>query len=132
MSRPRVLMLSLALAAGSAFTFTAVAPAGDVATFNTHLIMRQTAPAFHGRVKSDSDLCIDNRKVKLYRRKRAGRPKHLLGTDRSDSAGRWAVLEDQFTLRSGIYFAITRRILDESTALPTFCERDKSRKIVVD
>ena len=132
MSRPRVLMLSLALAAGSAFTFTAVAPAGDVATFDTKLIMRQTAPAFHGRVKSDSDLCVADRKVKLYRKKRAGRPKHLLGTDRSDERGTWAILEDQFTLRTGIYFAKTRRILDNSTALPTFCERDVSRKVVVD
>ena len=94
--------------------------------------MRETAPAFHGKVRSDSDLCVDDRKVKLYRRKRAGRPKHLLGTDRSDMNGRWAILEDQFTLRSGIYFAKTRRIVDNSTPLPTVCERDVSRKVVVD
>ena len=129
MSRPRALMLTLALVAGSAFTFTAVAPAGDAATFDTKLIMRQTAPAFHGKVKSDSDLCVADRKVKLYRKKRAGRPKHLLGTDRSDENGKWAVLEDQFTLKSGIYFAKTRKILDTSTPLPTFCDRDVSRKV---
>ena len=112
--------------------FTALASAGDVATFGTNLIMRQTAPAFHGRVKSDSDLCVADRKVKLYRRNRPGRPRRLLGTDRSNDRGKWAVLENEFTLRSGIYFAITPKILDQSTPLPTFCERDKSRKVVVD
>ena len=132
MSSIRVRTLSLALVAALAGTFAAAASAGDVATYDTTLIMRQTAPAFHGKVKSDSDLCIADRRVKLYRRKRAGRPKHLLGTDRSDENGRWAVLEDQFTLRSGIYFAVTNKILDESTPLPTFCTRAKSRKVVVD
>lgn len=112
---------------------TSLASAGDVATFDTNLKIRSSAPAFHGKVKSDSDLCVADRKVKLFRKRRPGRPVRLLGSDRSDDNGRWAVLEPaEFTLTSGIYFAKTRRILDKSTPLPTFCTRDKSRKIVVD
>jgi hypothetical protein len=132
MSTFRVRALSIALAATLTGVFATLAFAGDVATFATDLEMRDSAPAFHGKVKSDSDLCIGDRKVNLYRRKRPGRPRHLLGTDYSNPQGRWAVLEDQFTLRSGIYFAIAPKTLDESTPLPTVCLRDKSNRVVVD
>ena len=124
------------LALGSVVAFgilTSLAAAGDVATFDTNLKIRDSAPAFHGKVRSDSNLCVADRKVKLFRKRRPGRPVKLLGTDRSDDNGRWAVLEpEEFTLTSGIYFAKTRRTLDKSTPLPTFCTRDKSRRIVVD
>ena len=110
-----------------------IAAAGDVATFDTKLAISDNAPAFHGKVKSDSDLCVADRKVKLYRKRRGSAPRRLLGEDRSNGNGFWAITEpDDFTLTSGIYFAKTRKILDQSTPLPTFCDRDKSRKLVVD
>lgn len=109
-----------------------LASAGDVATFDSKLIMRATAPAFHGKVKSDSDDCVAQRKVKLLRRKRRGRPARLLGTDRTNGNGEWAVTEpNDFTLRSGIYFSrVTKSIV--TTPVATICNRDRSRKIVVD
>ena len=110
-----------------------IAAAGEVATFDTKLTISSNAPAFHGKVKSDSDLCVADRKIKLYRKRRGSAPRKLLGEDRSNGNGFWAITEpDDFTLKSGIYFAKTRKILDQSTPLPTFCERDKTRKLVVD
>jgi hypothetical protein len=122
-----------ATAALVAACLAVTASAGDVATFDTRLSIRDSAPAFHGKVRSDSDACVGDRKVRLYRKRRPDRPKRLLGTDRSSGNGRWQVLEpNEFTLTSGIYFARTRRIINDSTPVPTVCERDKSRKIVVD
>ena len=123
------LAIGIVLAGG---TLAAVASAGEIATFNTRLVMRETAPAFHGKVKSDSDDCRADRKVKLLRRTRRGRPLRLLGTDVSNAQGRWAITEpDEFTLKSGIYFSRTPRVI-VPTPVPTVCQKDRSRKIVVD
>lgn len=123
-----VLVLPLA-AIGAVAT---IATAGDVATFPTKVSIAEQAPAFHGKVKSDTEDCIGDRKVKLMRRKRAGRPVKVLGRDRTEDNGRWAITEpDDFTLKSGIYFArAPRQIVD--TPVPTICAKDRSRKVVVD
>jgi hypothetical protein len=109
-----------------------IATAGDIATFPTRVTISKQAPAFHGKVRSDTDDCVGDRKVKLMRRKRAGRPVRTLGTDRTEDNGRWAITEpDDFTLKSGIYFArAPRQIVD--TPVPTICAKDRSRKVVVD
>jgi hypothetical protein len=113
-------------------TLAALASAGDVATFDTRLIMRETAPAFHGRIKSDSRACEVGRQVKLLRRTRPGRPTRLLGSDLTNSRGKWAVTEpDEFTLKSGIYFSRAPKVI-LNTPVPTICTKDRSRKIVVD
>jgi hypothetical protein len=109
-----------------------IAGAGDVATFGTRVTISERAPAFHGRVKSDSDDCVADRKVKLLRRKRRGRPARILGTDRTTNNGRWAITEPaDFTLKSGIYFARAPRVVID-TPVPTVCAKDRSRKLVVD
>jgi hypothetical protein len=109
-----------------------IASAGDVATFPTRVTMSKQAPAFHGKVKSDEDMCIEGRKVKLLRRTRAGRPYRLMGTDRAKPNGRWAVKEPQeFTLKSGIYIARAPKAIVH-TPVATVCAKDASRKIVVD
>lgn len=113
-------------------TAAAVAGAGDVASFETNVTISERAPAFHGKVRSDSEDCTQDRKVKLLRRTRAGRPSKVLGSDRTEDNGRWAITEpDEFTLKSGIYFArAPKTILD--TPVPTICAKDRSRKVVVD
>lgn len=123
-----VLVLPIAALAGVA----TIATAGDIATFPTKVSIAEQAPAFHGKVKSDTEDCIGDRKVKLMRRKRAGRPVRTLGRDRTEDNGRWAITEpDDFTLKSGIYFArAPRQIVD--TPVPTVCAKDRSRKVVVD
>ena len=108
------------------------ATAGDVATFDTGVTISSRAPAFHGRVFSDADVCRQDRRVKLIRKVRRNRPARVLGIDRTEDNGRWAITEpDDFTLRSGIYFARAPRKIVE-TPVPTVCARDRSRRIVVD
>ncbi len=109
-----------------------IAWGGDVATYDTRLVMRDTAPAFHGKAKSELDDCEMAREVKLLRRKRPGRPLKLLGTDLTDAQGRWAITEpDEFTLKSGIYFSrVTKAIV--VSPVPAVCSKHRSRKIVVD
>lgn len=128
-NRKLVLVPAAALALGLA----APAGAGDVATYDTELKMRDTFPAFHGRVKSDSDACVEGRKVKLYRKKRSGGNK-LLGSDRANSRGKWAVTEAEhgFILKSGAYFARTPRVIVDDMGLPTICTRARSQTEVVD
>src|SRR5687768_15482307 len=84
--------------------FAASAGAGDVATYDTELKIRDSFPAFHGKVKSDTQICVANRTVKLFRKK-PNRPRKLLGTDRTNGQGEWAITEEThgFTLKSGIY-----------------------------
>jgi hypothetical protein len=121
--------VGIVLAGGA---LAAIASAGDVATFPTRVTMSKQAPAFHGKVKSDEDMCIEDRKVKLLRRRRSGRPYRLLGTDRAKPNGRWAIKEPrEFTLTSGIYIARAPRKIVH-TPVATVCAKDASRKIVVD
>jgi hypothetical protein len=121
--------VGIVLAGGA---LAAIASAGDVATFPTRVTMSKQAPAFHGKVKSDEDMCIEDRKVKLLRRRRSGRPYRLLGTDRAKPNGRWAIKEPrEFTLTSGIYIARAPRDIVH-TPVATVCAKDASRKIVVD
>lgn len=131
---PRKTTRKLVLVPAAVFALGLAAPAGagDVATYDTELKMRDTFPAFHGRVKSDADVCVKGRKVKLYRKKRNGDNK-LLGVDLADSRGKWAITEpDEFTLRSGAYFSKTPRIIVDNMGLPTICTRARSQTEVVD
>ena len=94
--------------------------------------MRKTAPAFHGKVKSDNPFCVGNRKVVLYRKTRPGRSKRRLGADRANPNGKWAITEasNGFILKSGLYFAKAKRIVFEEGARMV-CRGDRSRKISV-
>ncbi len=122
----------VALALACAFAAVVPADAGDVATFETRLGMSTKAPAFHGKVRSDSRACKRNRRVRLYRKLRPGKPKKLLGYDRSSRKGKWAVTEpEEFTLRSGLYWAVVSRKVIQ-TPVTTICTRDRSRRVFVD
>jgi len=112
--------------------FAAIALAGDVATFDTKVGIANRAPAFHGKLRSDENACVADRRVKLLRRIRPGRPAKVLGRDKTRNNGRWAITEpDEFTLKSGLYFARAKRRIIE-TPLPTICDRGRSKKIFVD
>ena len=124
---------TLALTGALLLGLAAPAGAGDVATFDTAVKIRNKAPAFHGRVVSDNDVCTVNRRVKLYRQKRPGNQAKLLGKTDTDSHGKWAILEpEEFTLKSGLYFAKAPRVTVSDNGLPTVCTRAKSKKVVVD
>ena len=134
MSATKTRALALAATAATAFGLAAAIPAtaGDVATFPSRVTIREQAPAFHGRVFSDESACAVDRKVKLMRRRKPGRPLRTMGSDRTNMHGRWAVTEPtDFTLKSGIYFARAPEAI-VSTPVSTVCAKDRSRKIVVD
>lgn len=125
-------LAALVIPAAALAALATSATAGDVATFGTRVTISSDPPAFHGRVFSDADVCREQRRVKLLRRTRPGRPVRVLGTDRTEGNGRWAITEpDDFTLRSGIYWARAPRKIVE-TPVPTICARDRSRRLVVD
>ena len=117
--------------AAMAAAAVAVAPAlaTNTETIESSIVIRNHFPAFHGRVKSDNDACIQSREVKLFKERRSG-SKKLLGKTSSDLEGKWQVILDP--LKSGAYFAVvTKR--EEGTAGTIFvCERAKSRIAVVD
>jgi hypothetical protein len=107
----------------------AVAPAaaGDMPV-DTKLILRNSYPAFHGKVRADHDVCVAGRKVRLFK-ERPGEDK-LLGKDRADAKGYWQVTEEP---KSGVYYAKTREISaggEESEAV--LCLKAKSDEVVVD
>jgi len=59
------------------------------ASYGTTVVVSLKTPAFHGKLKSSRSSCVGDRTVKLFRKK-AG-PDRLLGTDRSNSKGKWSV-----------------------------------------
>jgi hypothetical protein len=133
LTRKPTLTAVLALTAGLALAFSGLTISAAAATntveINSRIIMRESFPAFHGRVKSPNDACEDNRLVKLFKKKRSGGRK-LLGKTHTDVEGKWEIIVDP--LRSGSYRAVVKQRA-EGTAGTTFvCLRDKSKRAVVD
>ena len=130
---PRTLTRKLAITAVLALALSGLtisaAPATNTVEINSRIIMRPNFPAFHGRVKSHNDACVDNRLVKLFKKKRSGGRK-LLGKTHTDLEGKWEIIVDP--LSSGSYRAVVKQRA-EGTAGTTFvCLRDKSLRAVVD
>ena len=91
--------------------------------------MRETFPAFHGKVTSSNAACTQNRLVKLFKKRQNGGRKVLGKTD-TDLAGKWQVIVDP--LKSGLYRSVVKQ-REEGTAGTIFvCARDKSQQVFVD
>jgi hypothetical protein len=117
---------ALVLALGIAATALAQ---GETVEIQSEVILRNQAPAFHGKVKADNENCVEDRKVKMFKQKRNG-GKKLLGTDHAANSGKWAVPFDKVT--SGGYFAVAPKV-EEGTAGTIYeCLRAKSVVIPVD
>jgi hypothetical protein len=130
---PKSLTRKLALTAVLALVFAGLAisaaPATNTVEINSRIIMRETFPAFHGRVKSPNDACEDNRLVKLFKKK-PSRDRKLLGKTFTDEEGKWEIIVDPLT--SASYRAVVKQ-REEGTAGTLFvCLRDKSKRVVVD
>src|SRR5687767_4229471 len=101
---------------------------GATVEIETELIMRQSTPAFHGKVKADNENCVEDRKIKLFKEKRSG-GKALLGTGHAKDDGRWKILFDKVT--SGVYFAVAPAV-EEGTAGTIYeCLRGKSDEVPI-
>jgi hypothetical protein len=78
-----------------------VAPVAS-ASYSTKVVVSLKTPAFHGSLKSSKGSCKTSRAVKLFRKKPG--PDKLLGTDTSNSKGKWSIPIGR--LRSGAsYYA---------------------------
>jgi hypothetical protein len=125
--RTRRAVASLAL--GGAVAVAAIAPAGaQDMPVTTKLKLRNSAPAFHGKVKASSDVCVAGRKVRLFK-VRKGEDK-LLGKDRANGKGRWVIPKDP---KSGVYYAKVKEIEAGGEESPlVLCLKAKSNKVAID
>jgi hypothetical protein len=87
---------------------------------STTIVIGFKLPAWHGKVTSPSKSCVGNRKVKLYRVKNGKTV--MLGRDRSNSNGGWAVLIGS-NIPKGSYYA--------TVAKNAKCKGDKSAVLQV-
>ena len=124
----RRLALAAALAAVLGCASLAFAQ-GETVEIDTELIIRNTAPAFHGKVKADNENCVEDRKVKLFQEKRSG-GKKLLGTDHAADSGKWKILFDKIS--SGGFFAIAPKVEQGTAGTIYACQKAKSVVIPID
>ena len=116
-SRRTLLTILAAVCACALLAF----PATGAAAFKTKIVVSIKFPAFHGKLVSPRKSCLGQRKVKLFR-ERNGR-KVLLGRDRSNAKGKWAVPVGK-NLTSGAYYA--------TVAKTKKCKGDKSSVLPID
>ena len=105
----------------------AVAPSalGRDMPFESKIHLTDRFPAFHGKVKSESDLCVANRKVRMFEQKKG--EDRLIGKTRTSSEGKWQVLDDP---GSGVFYAKVDQYSNETLDLS--CLPDVSKKVVID
>ena len=130
MTKTSIRRTAATIALGGVAAATAIAPAAaqDVPEVVTKLKLRNSAPAFHGKVKADTDVCTTGRKVRLFKVK-PGEDK-LLGKDRADMKGRWEILK---TPKSGVYYAKAKQVAaGGEDSQPVTCLKAKSNKVAID
>jgi hypothetical protein len=108
---------------------TGVAGTTNTVEIKSRIILRESFPAFHGRVKSPNQACVQQRRVKLFKRK-PNCDRRLLGKTRTNAAGKWEVIVDP--LSSGAYWAVVTRRSEGAAGTIFVCLRDKSKTVVVD
>ena len=99
-------------------------------TYKTDLKLSAKFPTFHGKVKSANDICLGDRKVRMYRKKLGGGEKNdkLLGKTKSKGNGRWKVPFDDIS--SGAYYGKVSK--GGSASLGIRCRADKSNILAAD
>ncbi len=125
---------SLALVLALILAFCAAATAfaggsGQTVEVASQLKLRNSAPAFHGRVTADNPGCVASRTVKMFKQKRSG-AKKLLGTATTDNDGKWTVPFEN--LESAAYFGVVTRSEEGAAGTIYVCLRAKSQVIAVD
>ncbi len=124
--------LRLALGAACAVVLGTAAASfaqGQTVEIDTEVKIRDSAPAFHGKVVADNENCVADRTVKVFKRKHDG-GKKLLGKDHAANSGKWTVLFDKLT--SGEYFAVAPSVEQGTAGTIYDCLRGKSRVLAVD
>ena len=128
-------MKSLALIAAATVSLVSCAAAlaggqpGQTVEIDSQVKLRNSSPAFHGKVVSENANCVEQRKVKMFKLKRNG-GKKLLGKGRADNAGKWTIPFDK--LGSGAYMAVATRVEEGTAGTIYVCLRSKSKVLTVD
>jgi hypothetical protein len=122
----------VAVVATLAVAGTTVALAGISETVPTDLRIRNSPPAFHGKVRTDVPDCEAERRVKLFysqdlKGTLGGRT--LIGRTNSNFKGRWYI--DATPLIDGAYFAKVKQHIVDIDGVLVRCEPDFSRALVV-
>ncbi len=131
MSTPTTRKLGLAAVLALAFSGATFGVAGATNTveIDSQIVLRESFPAFHGKVKSSNAACTQDRRVKVFKKKRSGGRK-LLGKTQTDLNGKWEVIVDP--LSSGAYLAVVKQRSEGTAGTVFVCLRDRSQVAVVD
>jgi hypothetical protein len=120
--------VAAAIIAGALACVPALTASGKPsATYDTKVRISERPPAFHGRVQSTFEPC-EKRRVRLVKKGEDGNK--VMGEDRTNGKGEWKVRVNELTLKSGTYYAWSRR---KKVGRKIFvCKPDRSRAIVID
>ncbi len=110
------------LAALAALATAALLPAlaSGAGKNSTKIVVSIKVPAFHGKLTSPRQACLGSRTLKMYRER--GGKKKLLGRDKSEDNGKWAIPVKNLT--SGAYYA--------TVAKRGKCKASKSKVLTID
>ena len=112
--------------AASALAAAALAgPAAAGKSYESTIKISNKFPAFHGKVRSKADVCVSDRKVRLFK-VRKGDDK-VLGKTRTNMKGKWKIRK---TEKPGVYYAKVNK--GGSAAIGVTCKAAKSDTVVID
>ena len=117
-------VLTAALTA-TALGVGAAAPAMADTKYDSKIRVANSFPAFHGKVRSDVELCVENRKVIMYSEMPGD--DDVLGKTRTDGDGKWKVKVEP---TSGVFYAKVRK--GGSASLGIVCRKAVSKPVVID
>ena len=103
--------------------------AGETVTIDSNIVMKETFPAFHGKVVSDNSDCDDGPGREAVPQD-AGGGREKLGKTTSSAAGRWKILVDP--LSSGAYYSKLKQRTEGTAGTIYVCTGDKSQVAEVD
>jgi len=103
----------------------AAAPALADTKYDSKIRVANSFPAFHGKVKSDVELCVEDRRVIMYSEMPG--EDDVLGKTRTDGEGGWKVKVEP---TSGVFYAKVRK--GGSASLGIVCRKAVSKPVVID
>jgi hypothetical protein len=118
--KARLIALAVVVCAG--LVLASAATAG--APYATQVTIKEQNGDFNGKVKSENSICIADRTVTVFKR-RKGRPDKKINSDTSGKDGKWSTGNTH--VGKGKYYAKAKPVLKGSG-----CKRGKSRVVTVD
>ncbi len=123
MKTARITLIAVLAAALGAAALAGPAAAGK--SYESTIKISDKFPAFHGKVKSKADVCVSDRKVRLFKEKNGD--DKVLGKTRTNMKGKWKIRK---TEKPGVYYAKVNK--GGSAAIGVTCDAAKSGTVVID